>query len=90
MHAPSFSPEPPEPNEPADNTAASTRPDFFHQGYPQAEHVKIINTVALVLPLLGFVAALLHGFIWGFNATALGIFAVFYVLTVLGITVGFH
>ncbi len=73
----------------ADPTIIS-RPDFFHSGHGVAEHIKIINTLAIVIPFLGFIAAMVHGAVWGFNTTAIGIFLTFYVLTVLGITVGFH
>lgn len=74
------------------NTAipAATRPDFFHAGHSVAKNVRLINTAAIIIPFLGFVAAITHGIFWGFNATAISIFLTFYVLTVLGITVGFH
>lgn len=74
--------------EPTETTAA--RPDFLHAGHGVPEHVKLINILAITLPFFGFLAAIIHAAIWGFNATAFGIFLVFYVLTVLGITVGFH
>jgi stearoyl-CoA desaturase (delta-9 desaturase) len=52
--------------------------------------VRLINTLAIIIPFLGFIAAIIHWVVWGFNSTAFFLFLAFYVLTVLGITVGFH
>jgi len=68
----------------------AARPDFIHNGHGVAKHVKWINLTAITVPFLGFIAAMVHGVVWGFNPMAVGIFIVFYLLTVLGITVGFH
>ena len=48
------------------------------------------NLLAVVLPLLGVgsIAVFLWG--WGFSWTDFGLLVGMYVLTVLGITVGFH
>jgi stearoyl-CoA desaturase (delta-9 desaturase) len=52
--------------------------------------VWVANLLAVVLPLLGLgsIAVFLWG--WGFSWTDLGLLLGMYVLTVLGITVGFH
>ncbi len=71
-------------------TSGAARPDFLHAGHTPAKHVKIINLTAILLPFAGFIAAMVHGAVWGFNPIAVGIFLAFYILTVLGITVGFH
>jgi stearoyl-CoA desaturase (Delta-9 desaturase) len=52
--------------------------------------LKVANFLAVVLPLLGMgsIAVFLWG--WGFSWTDLGLLLGMYVLTALGITVGFH
>ncbi|HZU35993.1 MAG TPA: acyl-CoA desaturase [Gemmataceae bacterium] len=52
--------------------------------------LKVANFLAVVLPLLGVgsIAVFLWG--WGFSWTDLGLLLGMYVLTALGITVGFH
>jgi stearoyl-CoA desaturase (Delta-9 desaturase) len=51
---------------------------------------RVVNLVAVVLPFLGLVAAIV--FLWGrgFSWVELGLLLGTYVLTALGITVGFH
>jgi stearoyl-CoA desaturase (Delta-9 desaturase) len=62
--------------------------------YQAPEHLplglKVANFLAVVLPLLGVgsIAVFLWG--WGFSWTDLGLLLGMYVLTALGITVGFH
>src|SRR5712691_10912378 len=55
-----------------------------------APAVWLANLLAVVLPFLGLVAAIV--FLWGrgFRWVELGLLLGMYVLTVLGITVGFH
>jgi stearoyl-CoA desaturase (delta-9 desaturase) len=52
--------------------------------------IRLVNLVAVVLPFLGLVAAFI--FLWGrgFSWVELGLLLGMYVLTGLGITVGFH
>jgi stearoyl-CoA desaturase (delta-9 desaturase) len=52
--------------------------------------VKLVMLLAIVVPLGGVVAAPLYVWGWGFQWTDLGLLLGMYVLTVLGITVGFH
>lgn len=51
---------------------------------------RVATLAAVVLPFLGLMAAAVHFWGWGFRWIELGLFAVMYVLTGLGITVGFH
>lgn len=52
--------------------------------------VKLVMILAIIVPLGGVVAAPLYVWGWGFQWTDLGLLLGMYVLTVLGITVGFH
>lgn len=52
--------------------------------------VKLAMILAITVPLGGVVAAPLYAWGWGFQWTDLGLLLGMYVLTVLGITVGFH
>jgi len=52
----------------------------------QQIHALAIN----VIPLLGSIAAIITGFYWGIGIVEVGLFLGMYVLTLLGITVGFH
>ena len=51
---------------------------------------KIANFLAVVVPVFGLLAAMVLVWGWGFSWIQLGILLVMYVLTVIGITVGFH
>jgi len=61
--------------------AAPERPRFA---------VRLVTILAIIVPFLGVVAAPLFLWGWGFHWTDLGLLLGMYVLTVLGITVGFH
>jgi len=52
--------------------------------------IKSVNLVAVVLPLIGFVAAI--ALLWGtgFDWAQLGVFLTVYLLTGFGITIGYH
>jgi len=52
--------------------------------------IKLVNIIVIVVPLLGLVAAPFFLWGWGFSWTDLGLLIGMYVLTALGITVGFH
>jgi len=52
--------------------------------------VRMVTLIAIILPLLGVVAAPFFLWGWGFHWTDLGLLLGMYVLTALGITVGFH
>lgn len=52
--------------------------------------VRAVNVVVIVVPLLGLVAAPFFLWGWGFSWTDLGLLVGMYLLTALGITVGFH
>jgi stearoyl-CoA desaturase (delta-9 desaturase) len=50
----------------------------------------VVNSLAVALPLLGLGAAAVFLWDWGFGWTDMGLLIGMYVLTALGITVGFH
>ena len=52
--------------------------------------VRIVTLLVIVLPLLGLVAAPFLAWGWGFGWSDLGLLVGMYLLTALGITVGFH
>jgi stearoyl-CoA desaturase (delta-9 desaturase) len=52
--------------------------------------VRLVTLIAIVVPLLGVIAAPFFLWGWGFHWTDLGLLLGMYVLTALGITVGFH
>jgi len=52
--------------------------------------VRLVTLLAILVPLLGVVAAPFFLWGWGFHWTDLGLLLGMYVLTLLGITVGFH
>jgi stearoyl-CoA desaturase (delta-9 desaturase) len=52
--------------------------------------VRLVTLVAIVIPLLGVIAAPFFLWGWGFGWTDLGLLLGMYVFTSLGITVGFH
>jgi stearoyl-CoA desaturase (delta-9 desaturase) len=52
--------------------------------------VRAVNVIVIVVPLLGLVAAPFFLWGWGFSWTDLGLLVGMYLLTALGITVGFH
>lgn len=52
--------------------------------------VRLVTLVVIVVPLLGLVAAPFFLWGWGFHWTDLGLLMGMYLLTALGITVGFH
>src|SRR5207248_2124785 len=68
--------------------------DPLPPGSPDPAHIsvstRIINLVMVVVPLLGLAGAMV--FLWGhgFSWVELGLLVVMYVLTVLGVTVGYH
>lgn len=65
-------------------------PTFYDKGLPIGRHIVIINTIAIVLPFIGLLAALADMYLRGFDPFFFGLFLSLYILTVLGITVGFH
>lgn len=52
--------------------------------------VRIVLLTAVIVPFLGLIAAIVSVWGWGFRWTDLAILTGMYLLTVLGITVGFH
>src|SRR5688500_10636713 len=52
--------------------------------------VRIVTIVAILVPLLGAIAAPFFVWGWGFGWSDLGLLLGMYVLSALGITVGFH
>ena len=52
--------------------------------------VRLVTLLAIIVPLLGVVAAPFFLWGWGFHWTDLGLLLGMYFLTTLGITVGFH
>jgi stearoyl-CoA desaturase (Delta-9 desaturase) len=59
-------------------------------GPPLPLRTRIANLCAIILPFGGLVAAMLLSWGWGFSWTALGLLLGMYILTGLGITVGYH
>ena len=53
-------------------------------------HVRLVTFVLIVVPFLGLVAAPFFLWGWGFHWADLGLLLGMYLLTALGITVGFH
>ena len=51
---------------------------------------RIANIVGVVLPFAGLLGAIIHFWGWGVGPRELGILAFMYVITALGITVGYH
>jgi len=52
--------------------------------------MRVANLIAVIVPFAAFVLAMVSLWGRGFNWTDFGLLASMYVLTVLGITVGFH
>ena len=52
--------------------------------------VKTVNLLAVVVPFVALIVAVAVTWGWGVNWVALGAFAVMYVLTVIGVTLGYH
>ncbi len=52
--------------------------------------MRLVTLVAIIVPLFGVIAAPFFLWGWGFGWTDLGLLLGMYVLTALGITVGFH
>ena len=85
--------EPPDPNEStelpvADPNAELPAPDEAPERISLA--VRLAVLVVIIVPLLGVVAAPFIVWGWGFRWTDLGLLLSLYVLTALGITVGYH
>jgi stearoyl-CoA desaturase (delta-9 desaturase) len=59
-------------------------------GEPLTLLARLANLGAIILPIAGLVAAMLFSWGWGFSWTALGLLLGMYLLTGLGITVGYH
>src|SRR5438105_3730241 len=66
------------------STADEVRPG------PISLRVRLVTLAAIVIPFLGLVAAPFFLWGWGFSWTDLGLLLGMYVLTAIGITVGFH
>ena len=74
---------------PVAHPAAELPPREAAPGRPSLA-VRLVTLMAIVIPLLGVVAAPFFVWGWGFGWTDLGLLVGMYVLTALGITVGFH
>ena len=72
----------------AEHTEHAVQTDFVPE--PLSLVARIATLTAITLPFAGVVAAFILLWGWGFSWTQLGILIVMYVLTALGITVGFH
>ncbi len=85
--------QPPDPNEStelpvAESNAELPAPDEARERISLA--VRLAVLVAIIVPLLGVLAAPFIVWGWGFRWTDLGLLLSLYVLTALGITVGYH
>ena len=52
--------------------------------------MQAVNVIAIVLPFVGLVAAIVLAWGWGFDWMQLGLLAGMYLFTAIGITVGYH
>jgi stearoyl-CoA desaturase (delta-9 desaturase) len=52
--------------------------------------LRVANLIAVILPLVGLVAAIVAVWGWGFHWADLGLLIGMYFLTAIGITVGYH
>src|SRR5687768_9025097 len=57
---------------------------------PITRTTRVINVLAVTLPFVGFIAAMIFFWGWGFDWVQLGIFLVMFCGTGIGVTVGFH
>jgi stearoyl-CoA desaturase (Delta-9 desaturase) len=71
-----------------DPTAAGPGPDEILVPAPLIG--KLATLAAIILPLLGLAAAIILAWGWGVTWVDLGLLVGFYLLTAVGITVGFH
>jgi stearoyl-CoA desaturase (delta-9 desaturase) len=69
-------------------SSSSSFPPEAHE--PASVVARVGTLAAIVLPLAGFVAGVISLWGWGFGWTDFGLLAGMYVLSALGITVGFH
>ena len=74
---------------PAKLAAPSVAPAPPHHQRPH-RLLQVINLVTVVVPFIGVIAAAVLVWGWGMNWTTLGIFGVMYLVTAVGITVGYH
>jgi stearoyl-CoA desaturase (delta-9 desaturase) len=72
----------------SDPAIESTAPEAAPE--PATRTVRWVTFFAIVVPLLGVIAAPFFLWGWGFHWTDLGLLVGMYFLTALGITVGFH
>lgn len=52
--------------------------------------LRVVNLLAVILPFVGLVVAIVSVWGWGFHWVDLGLLLCMYLLTAIGITVGFH
>ncbi len=67
--------------------------DQNHLGEPHvplSTDVIVSNMLAVILPFVGLIAAMLLMWGWGFSWTALGLFIGMYLVTAFGVTIGYH
>jgi stearoyl-CoA desaturase (delta-9 desaturase) len=73
--------------------ADATRADAVRADAPPPKlpvSVLVTNLAGVTTPVLGVVAAMIFSWGWGFSGVDLALLLTFYLLTALGITVGFH
>ena len=69
---------------PVDDVAFKAPPKHISLG------VRVGNLIAVILPFAGLVTAIVAAWGWGFHWTDLGLLVGMYLLTAIGITVGYH
>ena len=57
---------------------------------PMSAHARVVNLLAVVIPFLGLIIAIVWCWTYGLNGVHLAVFGVMSILTGLGITVGYH
>lgn len=72
------------PDDPAVHAPAAPRQSRL------ARTLRWINLLAVVVPFLGFAAAVVYSWGWGLDWPTVAIFVVMYIATGIGVTVGYH
>jgi stearoyl-CoA desaturase (delta-9 desaturase) len=68
----------------------SSSPTETHSVDLAPVRVRVVTLLAVLLPFVGLVAAIMHLWGWGFNWLYVGLLLGMYMATAIGITVGYH
>ena len=64
--------------------------DHDHEHHPMSLGRRVVNLIGILLPFCGIVWAMAYSWGWGFGWVELALLVGMYLLTGLGVTVGFH